>query len=282
MDSLTSLLNVTLTIALVTLCLVVILASLATLNGRRLRRHADRAVGGQYDIQAALLDAIKDASANRQTHVDIRPFWRNSGIRASHRTAMVRLLEKSRDVYVVNPPSGMGEFWDGLARWTRTAFSLPPSHVVLTDRTWERMVHEGASGAAIIIERVGIMNWQSQSTNGGDIVGSPQTASGRDATVRTGSVDNERGPQGVLGADLTSLVEALREDARSLPEGPERASVRALADKVEDEAGRDEPDEDKVEGMIQRARRYVSDFSGLMRATGSLLTAWQNLHDGGT
>lgn len=281
MDSLSSLLDAVLPIGLIVLGTVAAVVVLAALNGRRLRRRAERAMEGHYDIQAALLDAVKEASANRHTRVDIRPFWRKSKIPRSHRAAVVSLLERSRDVVADDQPSQAGTFWDALAGLVRTAFQLPPSHVVLTDRTWERMVHEGVSGAAIVIERVGIMNWQSQNTNGGDIVGSPQTASGRDATVRTGSIDNERGPQNLLSTDLASLVAALREDARSIPEGPERANVRALADKVEDEAGRDEPDEDKVEGMIQRARRYVSDLGGLMRATGSLLNAWQGIQNGG-
>lgn len=39
----------------------------------------------------------------------------------------------------------------------------------------------------------------------------------------------------------------------------------------------DSPDEDKVEGMLQRARRYVSKFGDLMRVTGDLLRAWNQL-----
>lgn len=124
------------------------------------------------------------------------------------------------------------------------------------------------------------MNWQSQNSGGGDIIGSPQTSSGRDSDVRTGSTE-KGGPEGISSEQLAKLVAALREDARDVMEGVDRANLRALANKIEDEADQDTPDEDKIEGMLQRARRYVSEMGGIMRATGALLRAWNGLGNPG-
>ena len=119
------------------------------------------------------------------------------------------------------------------------------------------------------------MSFQSQITGGGDIIGSP--LAGNDVEYSARDIGTSVGPVGVGAADLAKLVAALRADARTLSCGGDRQRIRDLADKIEDEDSADDPDEDKVEGMIQRAGGYVRDLGGAMASTGRLLEAWQRL-----
>lgn len=257
----------------------VLLVVFANVNHRRLERSAV-AARESYELQAALLEAVKEASADRNTSVDIRGFWRGLRIKLAHQKAVVDPLVESREIKVLPNPEWAG--WPSrLINWWNFAFYLPPSHVMLTDRTWEQMVRDGVSGQTIVMERVEVANWQSMHA-GGDIIASPQTVSGGDASVRTGRAEKEGSPQGILGDNLRELVAALREDAKNVPDVGDRAEVRALADKIEDESGLESPDEDKVEGMLQRARRYVTKFGDLMRFTGELLRAWNQLDNPGS
>lgn len=232
-------------------------------------------MAGRYQLQAELLDAIKRVSANRRTPVDIRPFWRGKGIKPSQRNAVIDPLIRSHEVYVPEKTSSDLAGLEFVTDLLNFAFYRPPSHLVLTDRTWELMVQQGLDGRGIVIERVGTLNWQSQSTNGGDIINSPQA--GRDADVQADNF-HKKIPQGISVDQLTDLVAALRADARNMEDQDDRARVRSLAEKLEDESGSENPDQDKVEGMVARATRYASDTAGLMVVTGKLLETWRDLH----
>jgi hypothetical protein len=251
----------------------------ALLNRARLRRKAHLPDDQRLALQAALLEAIKDRSSNQRTIVDIRPFWRRSGVRSIQRNAVIDPLIESGDVFVPHDSSG-SEAWDVVTGWWNVALYRPPTRLVLSDRTWTRMVHEGVSGQSIVIgtfvERTNEVNDFSINTGGGDNIGSPV---GRNVRVRDVDVSKYQETAGLSGEDLKELVTALRADALNFADPDQRSQVRALADKLEDESDAEEPDEDTVDGMINRARRLAEGSAGLMSATHRVFEAWQQFHD---
>jgi hypothetical protein len=257
--------------------LLAVLVLLAFANRHRLRRKANVPDELRLSLQAALLEAIKTKSANQRTSVNIRRFWRGTGLKAYQRNAVIDPLIESGDVFVDHRVSG-SEIWDVAVSWWNLALYRPPAHLVLSDRTWTRMVHEGVSGQSIVIgtfvERTQEVNDFSINTGGGDNIGSPVGRS-----VRVGDVEVTKSSEssGVSTELLAELVSALRTDAVQLDDPAVRASVRSLADKLEDEGNAQEPDEDKIDGMLSRARRYANSSAGLMGASHKVLEAWEQL-----
>lgn len=190
--------------ALVGLLLLVLLLALA--NGLRLSRKPGLTPDLRIELQASLLEEIKRKSADQGTIVDIRPFWRGSAIKPYQRNSVIRPLIEEGHVRQHDQSTG-NEFYDTVRNLYRIAFHVAPTHLILTDRTWVRMVHEGLSGTAIVIGEVQTLNWQEA---GGDIVHSPQTVAGRDADVRTGKASRGGDTEGVNSERLLELVAALR------------------------------------------------------------------------
>jgi len=211
--------------------------------------------------------------------VNIRRFWQGRNVKPPQRHAVIDPLIDSGDVFVPIRSSG-SNFWDGLEGWWNLAFYRPPTHLVLSDRTWTRMVHEGVSGRSIVantyIERTDEVNTGDEykiDTGGGDNIGSPM---GR--KVRVDSIHFEGGHHQAADVStdiLRELVAALRADALKLSDAEDRTEVRALADKLEDESNADEPDEDKIEGMVGRAERLANGAAGLMTASHKVFEAYQ-------
>ncbi len=259
---------------------VVILATIAAFaNRRRLKAKPQMPERDLLKLQAALLDAIKQQSANQRTIVNLARFWRNTGIKPYQRNAVIDPLIEAGDVTVHNrrEPHGFWETaWDAVRDYWSIAAYRPPTKLILTDRTWIRMAHDGVSGQTIVFERVDVMHWQSQ-TAGGDIVQSPQTSAGGKAHVRFDSAKNSQTVRGLSIGDLTALVTALRQDVPQLPLPEERARVRDLATQLENELDQEDRDTDAIEDGVSRAERYVARAGGLMTATATLLDSWQRL-----
>jgi hypothetical protein len=255
----------------VALMLAVVLGAFA--NRRRLQHKPQLPDDARLEYQAALLEAIKQKSANQGTVVDIRPFWRGSNVKPYQRNPVIQPLIDNDHVTVRHPQS-TNEFFEVLRGLWEVALYRPPTHLVLTDRTWTWMVHERISGKGVVIGRVETLNWQSA---GRDITSSPQTIAGRDAHFRAAQVTSTGGNQGILVEMLPELIAALRSDAQGLQNPDERAKVRALANKLESEADEDSVDEDVIEDSIARAERYVGRAGGLMAVTTKALEAWHAL-----
>lgn len=260
-------------IGLFALTMLALLLSFA--NRSRLKRGPAVSEADSIALQSELLEAIKDASANQRTPVDIRSFWRQRRARTRDRHAVIEPLVARGDVTVA-PQAEIGEPWETLRGLWQFALYKPPTRLVLTDRTWTRMVHEGVSGRGIVIgtyvERAEQVNDYTMETGGGDVIGSPMgpRAKARDVRVTKGDAVSSLPPN--LVADL---VAALRSDAATL-QGNSRRDVRSLADDLEDEANEPKPDEDRVLGMVSRASRYVKGAAGLMRASHRALEALQD------
>jgi hypothetical protein len=256
----------------VILTLLVLLLIFA--NRRRLQRKPQLSDTARLEYQAALLETIKKASANQGTVVDVRPFWRGSGVKPYQRKPVIQPLIEDGHVTVQHPPAE-NAFFETLRDIWKVAMYRPPTHLVLTDRTWTWMVHERISGERIIIGKVETLNWQNA---GGDIASSPQTNAGRDAHVRADHSTRKAGVhEGVPLELVTDLVAALRSDAPSLPDTTNRTRVRELANKLEQEVEADPIDEDVIEDGIGRAERYVGRAGGLMATTAKALEAWHAL-----
>lgn len=250
---------------------VIILMVVALYSRARLERKPKLPEDARQQLQAALLEAVKHASADQGAVVTLNGFWRGSGIKPYQRRAVIQPLIDDHIVAdaeqsIEEPLQTIRDVW-----WT--AINHAPTKLRLTDRTWVRMVHDGVSGRGIVIERIGTLNWQYA---GRDIKQSPQTAAGRDARVDIGRITDTSTTSGISTQELTALVGALREDALVLT-GEGRAKVRSLANKLETELDQEEQDTDAIEDSVTRAQRYVGRFGAIMASTSKLLESWHKL-----
>lgn len=250
---------------LVVIVLFVIVTGLFTVwNRSRLLRRASTTDDEAQRLQAGLLDAIKVVSGNRRTVVDIRPFWSGSKVPAATRYAVAQALIDEHYVSEHQNRS-QGDFENTLTDWFNFAFLRPPTHLILNDVTWERMVNEGVSGWQITIERLESMNWQSA---GGDINNSPQTNAGGDVDVNIDSIARtETKTSGISAAELKSLVAALRTDASGIEDKDFRAKIRSLANKLEGEADDEDVDEENVEDSLTRVQKYLHRAGDILSTT---------------
>lgn len=274
------------------LAVLVLVLIITSLTRARLRRKAKLDETLRQQLEALLLDVIKESSPDQGTIVDIRKFWQNRGVKPYQRNAVIEPLISAGHVKKPRPEqlnaaldrssNGFGEFLRDLYNY---AFYRPATHLQLTDRTWQRMVLNGISGTNIVIEKGGSMFNQKVSGKGnvvaqagidaastkaaGDVI---ETKAGEDAHVQAGHSRSKDKIAGMSAKDLASLVEALRQDAPAL-HGVDRKKARELANKLERELDEDEPDADAVEDSVGRAGRFVERTSGLMKATAKLLIA---------
>ncbi len=256
------------------LAFMLLVLFVALLNRWRLSRKPKMAEEDLLSTQAALLEAIKVASANQRTIVDIGPFWRRSGVKYYQKIDVVQPLIEAGHVTAHATDAG-NEFVEVMQGIWNVAMRKAPRFLVLTDRTWTRMVHEGISGTKIVIGSVGVLNNQNA---GRDIVHSPQTNAGRDAVVGTGSNSSGSSNEGIDLSLMSDLVKALREDATNLPDQEQRSRLRSLANKIESEVDAEQVDEDAVEDSLARVERYLGRAGGLMSATLKVFNAWRQLH----
>lgn len=258
------------------LALAVLVMLLAFLNRRRLERKPQLPEDLRQTLQADLLDWIVDRSANQTEVVDIREFWRGRAVCRRQRLSVVIPLVRDHHVTVHSEPGGapLLELSKDLFRY---ALCLPPTALVLTDRTWLRMAYDGVSGRNVIIGDVHTFNWQSA---GGDIVGSPQLHAGRDAQVHTRDTASRSYNPGTSPEQLQELATALRADALRLTSPAMANRVHVLADEVDEEADSERVDSETVGNLLTRANRCVERTGQIMLTTSKLLGAWRDLRTG--
>ncbi|MDR6269916.1 hypothetical protein [Arthrobacter russicus] len=245
------------------------------LNRKRLLCRAQEQVPTETiaDLQAALLDEIKDASANRRTPVDVTPFWSKSKISYPVRSAVIQPLIDARIIQAITPPAE-NWFTDFASTIWRDFFCLPPTVLVLSDRDWELMVASRMSGKGIVIERLTV-KYRTQDTEnniasgGGNVSGVAQA--GRDAKVKVGDVKQNNSVNDE--AFVRTVVQALRFDADLTSEGSLAARLRTNADLLEQELEEPESEEarqsilDRISGLMTR---YGDAMATTIRVLGGM------------
>lgn len=211
---------------------------------------------------------VKAVSANQGMRVNIEPFFRGGPFSKAQQRGIIEPLLEAQIVF----PASLEKDAAGTLLTTvwRELLYWPPTHLVLSDRDWTRMVHSGISAQQVLhIERIEHLTSNSINSGGGAIIN--PTQAGEDAKVRVGPVTT--GPSGTQARDVAVLINALRADARGLDDSS-KAEVRQLADKLDDEIHAETPDEDRVDGMINRAGRIASGLGTAAKTTTELLKAW--------
>ncbi|TQJ35588.1 hypothetical protein [Arthrobacter sp. SLBN-122] len=266
-------------IACVILLLVIASAIIfARWNHSRLmsRARAEIEPDEALSLRSEFLDAITAASANQRTVVNTLPFWRGTGYRGYQRTMVIEPLLTEH--IVSTPPSSGNAFANLFDRAVNYAFCIPASSLILSDRDWLRMVHDGVSAKNLVIERMRI-TLKSDShdrtniiNSGGGNVSANQAGGNGKQTVRNVSQEHRSLPMG----EFVELIKALRLDAVSAPTREVRQQINELADSMEDEVQADQPDELRLEGLLARATRYVKNFGLAMTTTKEVIDAIGN------
>lgn len=126
-------------------------------NHNRLLVKSERSIQNRDQIAADLLEAVKNVSANRHTRVSLARYWSRTGITPYQRYAILKELFIAQILFPADQPS---EQWkDQLVAFWNYAFCIPVERVMLSDRDWERMVHNGVPGPTIIAESIGIVDF---------------------------------------------------------------------------------------------------------------------------
>jgi len=175
----------------VVVAVAVLLVALGFLNHFRLRRRGWLPEERRLELQAGLLEAIKQSSANQRTPVNIDRYWWRSKVTPSQRYLVIEPLLNSG--VVSEPVATTAPLSEQIvSRIWKFVFLRPPSNLVLSDRDWLRMVHEGISGGdVLIIERIDQVHWNSIDSGGGTSstrrkpAGMPMFALGRSTVGET-------------------------------------------------------------------------------------------------
>lgn len=260
--------------AVVVILIGLLVTSRFNRNRLLLRAREQISVKGISDLQAELLDSIKEASADRRTEVNITPFWRKSKISNPVRSAVIQPLIEARIVRATARPA-MNVFADFASTVWRDLLCLPPTVLVLSDRDWELMVASKMSGKGIVIERLTV-KYRTQDTEnnldsgGGNISGVAQA--GGDARVKVSGVK-----QNNLANDdafARTIVQALRHDADLTSDSGLAARLRTHADLLVQEIEEPESVEarrsilDRISGMITK---YGEAMATTIRVLGGMV-----------
>lgn len=144
--------NIVIASALILVVTFLLLTLLAIWNHQRLARTA-AAASSAFDVEgigAELVEAIKTASANRGTVVDITRFWTASGGHPIPRRLRYLIVEKLINSGIVYQVPREHDGPTNLTSFINYAFLQPPRLVRLTDIAWERMIHDHASSTALV------------------------------------------------------------------------------------------------------------------------------------
>lgn len=267
--------------AIVFIILLLVIAStiiFARWNHSRLmsRARAEIEPDEALSLRSAFLDAIRDASANQRTVVNTLPFWKGSRYRGYQRMMVIEPLLSEHIVSTL--PSSGNAFASWFDRGVNYAFCIPASSLILSDRDWLRMVHDGVSAKNLVIERMRI-TLKSDShdrtntiNSGGGNVSANQAGGNGKQTVRDVSQKHRSLPKG----EFVELINALRLDAVTAPTREVRQQINELADSLEDEVQADHPDEIRLEGLLARATRYAKNFGLAMTTTKKVIDAIGN------
>lgn len=234
-------------------------------------------------LQARLLDAIQEASADHGLPFDIRPALRGCGYNRATQNEVIQRLIKSHNVKVKEEFSygAIVDVW----RWITFQ---PPTHLVLTDRTWIRMVVERMNGTMIVMgDYRGVTQGNGgiylgegagYQSSGRDIIQSPITT-GRVAKVETGDATVTASAEAPTLELLAALVAALRTEAPQLPDRDRQRQVREVANELERAAHEEPRADEEIKSGLRRATQIVREFGSFMTASNKLLDllpGWTN------
>ena len=170
----------------------------------------------KHSVQSELIKAVYDASQQRGTRVKLSNFWKSKNYSSSQRYVILKDLLDRQLFFKAYDPDRIGWFLQFLS-WD--VFKRPPTRVYLSEQQWQKL----SSGASIINGDVQIVN---------NPTGNIQIA-GRGAMQTQMNM-------GLNSQDIFRLIDALRQDCRSLQADPQwREKVeeaQSLADHLESDA----------------------------------------------
>ena len=233
-------------------------------NHDRLRRLVRLTDQESEDVRTALLGAVRDASYNQWMRVSIGRFWNDSGLKTSEQYFIIEPLLKSGTVFVPDDPDKFDSAYN-------YAFCNPPRVLVLSDRDWTRMVHEGISPRWIIRSLTQTVTNQEINSGGGSV---NATAAGRDARdVRQNMSKIEWGRQEEILRDIHA---ALIRDAKAASQA-DAERLNTLADSVQGELASKKPSDERFHGIISRVKGTADVLGNAMSATASVLAGLKSL-----
>lgn len=169
-----------------------------------------------HSVQSELIKAVYDASQQRGTRVKLSNFWKSKNYSSSQRYVILKDLLDRQLFFKAYDPDRISRFLQFLA-WD--VFKRPPTRVYLSEQQWQKL----SSGASIINGDVQIVN---------NPTGNIQIA-GR------GAMQTQMNT-GLNSQDIFRLIDALRQDCRSLQADPRWSEkveeAQSLADHLESDA----------------------------------------------
>lgn len=201
------------------LALFLLLIIFSYLRGKRRENLGRLPEDTKRSVQSELIEVVYTASQQKQTIVKLSGFWKSKGYNTSQRYVILKDLLDRQLLFKAYDPYGIGSFFQFLS-WD--VFKRPPTRVYLSEQQWQKL-SSGASGTSIINGDVQIVH---------NPTGNVQVA-GRGATQTQMNT-------GLNYQDIFRLIDALRQDCRSLQSDPQWSEkveeAQSLADHLESDA----------------------------------------------
>ena len=170
----------------------------------------------KHSVQSELIKAVYDASQQRGTRVKLSNFWKSKNYSSSQKYVILKDLLDRQLFFKAYDPDRIGRFLQFLS-WD--VFKRPPTKVYLSEQQWQKL----SSGASIINGDVQIVN----------------IPTGNIQIAGRGAMQTQMN-MGLNSQDIFRLIDALRQDCRSLQADPQwREKVeeaQSLADHLESDA----------------------------------------------
>lgn len=231
---------------------VILVALLAAVS--HLRRRAMEQQGSLPDAQlqhwrTLLVDAVGEASQTQGARVNLRNFWRSSGLSKAQRFVVLQDLLRRQVLYRAYDPDRLVAFLQRV-RWD--FWHLPVAVVRLSDQHWVRLA--AGAGAGVVAN--------------GDVI-LVQDSPGAGVVSRSSDV-NQTMTQEVTPDLIQGLVEALRTDAKALVSGHDlREQAESLADTLERDSVADRSS--AVKKTVSDVLEFTANGAGLWAATLAIL-----------
>ena len=198
------------------LILFLLLTTLSYLQGKRRENLGRLPEDLKHSVQSELIEAVYDASQQKNTRVKLSAFWKSKDYTTSQRYVILKDLLDRQLFFKAYDLDRISRFLQFLA-WD--VFKYPPTWVYLSEQQWQKL----SSGASIINGDVQIVN---------NPTGNMQIA-GRGATQTQMNT-------GMNSQDIFKLIDALRLDSQSLESDPrwskEVEEAQSQADHLESDA----------------------------------------------
>jgi|GEM_PF-7006263 hypothetical protein len=198
------------------LILFLLLTTFSYLRGKRRENLGRLPEDLKRSVQSELIEAVYDASQQKNTRVKLSAFWESKDYTISQRYVILKDLLDRQLFFKAYDPDSIISF---IQRLSWGVFKHPPTWVYLSEQQWQKL----SSGASIINGDVQIVN---------NPTGNTQIA-GRGATQTQMNT-------GMNSQDIFRLIDALRLDSQSLKSDPrwskEMEEAQSLADHLESDA----------------------------------------------